>query len=121
MRLVPGDRLLAFSEEHMMIYSFVSVGGVEVTAPTVAPHVTEPLWKLPFAGTRTDRGALSEGLSNEIATYFVVKAKNIHGLIVPHNRHQVPHFRQLMEFDSPKDPTCAIGFEKAFMIGQSHA
>jgi len=89
---------------------------MEVAAPTVVPHVTEPLWRLPFAGTRTDRGALSEGFSNEVATYFVVKlARNLHGLIVPHNWYQIPHFRQLMGFDSPRNPTCAIGFEREFV------
>ena len=38
--------------------------------------------KLPFAGTRTDCGELSEGFSSETATYFVVKTKNIHVLIL---------------------------------------
>jgi hypothetical protein len=58
----------------MMLYSFAILEGVEFVPPTFAPHVTEPHWKLPFAGTRTDRGALSEGLSNETATYFIVKS-----------------------------------------------
>jgi hypothetical protein len=102
----------------MMIYSFVTLEGVAVTPPTFVPQITEPRWKLPFTGTRTDRGALSEGFSNETATYFVVKAKNIHALIVPHNEHQAPEFRLLMELeelDSSDCPTCAIGFEKAFI------
>ena len=102
----------------MMIYSFVILEGVEVTPPTLVPQITEPRWKLPFTGTRTDRGALSEGFSNETATYFVVKARNIYGLIVPHDEHQAPEFRLLMELeelDSSDCPTCAIGFEKAFV------
>ncbi|KAF8959736.1 hypothetical protein BDZ97DRAFT_2042290 [Flammula alnicola] len=109
-RLLPDDRLLAFCDAKTMIYSFVPVR-VDVTAPTIVPHVAEPLWELPFGATRADRGALSEGFSDEI----VVKGRNLHGLTIPHNRHQAPHFRQLMEFDSPRDPTYAIGFEKAFI------
>ncbi|KIM39062.1 hypothetical protein M413DRAFT_235340 [Hebeloma cylindrosporum] len=99
----------------MLIYSFVIAGRVEVAAPVVVPHVTEPLWKLPFPGTRTDRGALSQGLINETAMYFVVKAKNMHGLIIPHNENESPRFHPLMEFDSSRCPTCAIGLEKAFI------
>ena len=113
--LLPGDRLLAFSEEHMMIYSFAILEGVEFTLPTFVPRITEPRWKLLFAGTRTDRGALSEGLLNETATYFVVKAINIHGLIIPHNENEAPHFYLLMELDSSRCPTCSIGFERAFI------
>jgi len=99
-----------------MIYSFVIHEGVDVAPPTfVQPQITDPLWKLPFAGMQTDRGALSEGLSNDTATYFVVKAKNIHELVVPHNENEAPHFHLLMEFDSSSCPTCAIGFERAFI------
>lgn len=65
-----------------MIYSFVTLKGVEATPPTFVPQITEPCWKLPFAGTRTDCGELSEGFSSETATYFVVKTKNIHVLIL---------------------------------------
>jgi ferredoxin len=98
-----------------MLYSFAVLEGVEFIPPTFAPHITEPRWKLSFAGTRTDRGALSKGLSNETATYFVVEARNIHGLIIPHNENEAPHFYLLMEFDSSRCPTCAIGFERAFI------
>jgi len=98
-----------------MIYSFIILDGVDVAQPTFVPQITEPLWKLPFAGAQTDRCALSEGLSNDTATYFVVKAKNIHELVVPHNENEAPHFRLLMEFDSLGCPTCAIGFERAFI------
>ena len=99
-----------------MIYSFVILDGVEDTPPTFAPHITEPHWRVPFAGTRTDLGGLSEGFSNETATYFVVKAENsIYGLIVPHNENEAPRFHLLMEFDSSRCPTCAIGFERAFI------
>jgi len=113
-RLLPGDRLLAFSHEHAMIYSFEAILE-EDSSPTFAPHITEPRWKLPFSGTRTDRGALSKGLSNETATYFVVKARDIHALVVPHNENEAPHFHLLMAFDSSPWPKCAIGFERAFI------
>jgi len=90
-----------------MIYSFIIPEG---TQPTIVSRFPEPLWKLPFA---IDRGALSEGLSNDTVTYFVVKVKNIHELIIPHNENEAPHFRLLMEFDSLGCPTCATGFEQA--------
>lgn len=100
-----------------MIYSFDILDGVDDTPPAFTRHITEPRWKLPFFGTRTDRGALSEGLSTETATHFVVKARNMHGLIVPHNENEAPHFILLMEFesDSFKCPTYAIGIERAFI------
>jgi len=114
-RLLPGDRLLAFSNEHAMIYSFAILEGVGISSPTFAPHITEPRWKLPFSGTRANRGTLSKGLWNETATYFVVKARDIHELVVPHNENEAPHFHLLMEFDSSPCPRCAIGFERAFI------
>ena len=89
---------------------------MEVTSPTFVPQITEPCWKLPFAGTRSYRGELSKGFSSETATYFVVKAKNTHGLKNPHNEYnlKVPEFRPLMELYSSY-PTCAVGFETAFI------
>lgn len=114
-RLLPGDRLLAFSEEHIMVYHFVIVGSVGVTAPTIASHVTNPLWKLPFTGRRTTLGALTKGVSNGIATYFVVKAQHLYGLIVPHDEHQAPYPRLLMECNLSAHMTSVVGFEKAFM------
>lgn len=78
-RFLPGDRLLAFSKDHMLIYSFVTAGEAGVAPPrVVAPHVTEPLWKLPSTGTRIDFGALSQGLSNETATLFVINARPLY-------------------------------------------
>jgi hypothetical protein len=114
-RLLPGDRLLAFSEDHLLVYSFVTAGEAGVAPPVVALDATEPLWKLSFTGTQIDCGGLSQGLLNETATYFVVHARNLYALIVPHDEHQTPHFYPLVEFDSSKNPMCAIGFEKAFI------
>jgi len=77
-RFLSGDRLLAFSKDHMLIYSFVTAGEAGVAPPVVAPHVTEPLWKLPFTGTRIDFGAMSQGLLNETAKLFVVNARPLY-------------------------------------------
>jgi hypothetical protein len=110
-RLLPGDRILAFSNDHMMIYSFVTTGEAGVAPPIVTPHVTEPLWKLPL---RKDFCGLSQGLQNETATLFVVNTGPLYGLIIPHDEHQTPHFQLLMVFNSSKYPKYAIGFEKAF-------
>jgi len=52
----------------MMIYTFFAAE-MEATAQHGAP--TEPIWKLPFPGQQDFRGNLSQGLSNETATYFV--------------------------------------------------
>lgn len=82
--LLPGDRILAFSNDHMMIYSFVTTGEAGVASPVLTPHITEPLLKLPL---RIDFGGLSQGLSNETATLFVVNAGPLYGLIIPHNEH----------------------------------
>ena len=82
--LLPGDRILAFSNDHMMIYSFVTTGEAGVASPVLTPHITEPLLKLPL---RIDFGGLSQGLLNETATLFVVNAGPLYGLIIPHNEH----------------------------------
>lgn len=97
-----------------MIYSFKTIGGMAITAPTVTSLVTEPSWKIPFSGTRTDRGGLSAGLSNENASYFVVKAKSFYSLLVPRH-NQAPCFRELIGFDHAGIPTSAIGFQKALI------
>jgi hypothetical protein len=99
----------------MIIYRFVIVVGAEITPPTMAPHITEPLWKLPLAGTRTLHGGLSQGLSNGVATYFIVKAEALFEVAIPHDERQVPSVRQLTVLEQPKDLTYAIGFEKAFI------
>jgi len=94
-----------------MIYSFATLEGVEVNPRTFVPQITEPHWKLPFAATRTDR-PVSQVFSNEIATYFLVKGKNIYALIVPHDEHQTPYFDLLLVLD--ECALCAFGVEKAF-------
>lgn len=98
-----------------MIYTLVTVE-METTAPTGTSTITEPLWKLPIPGQQESRGKISQGFSNETATYFVIEAKHFHGFIVPHNEHQTPRFHLLMdrEINSPRDPVYALGFQKAF-------
>jgi hypothetical protein len=53
-----------------------------VEAPIINPHITEPLWNLPFARVRTI--ALSQGLSSATATYFIVKTKVV---TISHDNH----------------------------------
>jgi len=98
-----------------MIYN-LNIVEMEVHPPAGAPNITEPLWKLPFAAGPRFCGDLSQGFSNETATYFVVKAKHFYRLVIPHNEHQTPHLSPLMdgEVDSERDLAHAIGFQKAF-------
>ena len=98
-----------------MIYNFDTVEGMDTTAPTLTSDVTEPLWKMPFPEARTNRGGLSEGISDEIASYFVVKAKTLYSLLVPHDVDQAPRFREHARLDRIAMSTCAIGFQKAFL------
>jgi len=80
-----------------MIYSFVTVEGVEATALTIAFEITQPRWSLSLAETRTDRGALSQGLPNKLAMHFILNARNlILGLAVPDSEDQSP---RLIETD----------------------
>jgi hypothetical protein len=102
--------LAVSSELKIVIYRFVIVGPVEHAAPTVPQQIAEPLWKLSPGGTRI---VLSEGFSDDIATYFVVKARSVLGLVIPHNENQLPYFRLLMDFDPSKWTNFATGFEKA--------
>ena len=116
-RLLLCDRLLAFSKHHMLIYSFVTVGGAGVTPPVVVPHdVTEPLWKLPFTGTQLDCFASSP---SETPSYFVVNAGTLYGSLfhcpLPHDEHQTPHFNLLMESDSSKHSEWVFGFQKGLI------
>jgi hypothetical protein len=57
-RTLVGDRLLACSRDHIMIYTFVTVE-MENTALTGAPKSTEPLWKVPIPGQQECCGRLS--------------------------------------------------------------
>ena len=97
-----------------MIYSFKTVEGMDTTAPTLTSDVTEPLWKIPFPEARTNRSGLSEGISDEIASYFVVKAKTLYNLLIPHDDDQSPRFREFARFECTAMSTGAIGFQKAF-------
>ena len=98
-----------------MIFSFKTIERMDITAPTLTSSVTEPLWKIPFPGTRTDRGGLSVGLSDENASYFVVKAKSLYSLLVPHHVRETPCFHELIHLDHSGISNCAIGFQKALI------
>ena len=86
--------------------------------PPGAPNITEPLWKLPFPAGPEFCSPLSQGFSNETATYFVVKAKHFYRLVIPHDEHQTPHLSSLMdgEVNSGRDVAYAVGFQKAFYM-----
>jgi hypothetical protein len=99
-----------------MIYNFVIVEGVDPNPPADTPQITQPLWSLPVVGARTDRGALSQGLYNDLATHFILTTNHeILHLVVFNREGQAPHLIKMMEFDRPKAATSAIGFEKAFI------
>ncbi|RDB18718.1 hypothetical protein Hypma_014706 [Hypsizygus marmoreus] len=117
-RFLPGHRLLVCSVTSLMLYSFITAKCSEVTAPTATSSLTKRLWRLPFDGDRVLHGALSEGHSDELATYFVIYAGNtIHGLAIPHIVDQPPHLRELVDISGLELGciTLSVGFEKAFI------
>jgi hypothetical protein len=98
-----------------MIFGFTIVEGVETTAPDLNTlEITLPLWSSPLAGVRTDRGALSVGLTNEHVTHFTLTAMDqILHIIVPNSDDQ-PRLIKMMDFDRQAIPTYVVGFGKAF-------
>lgn len=96
-----------------MIYSF---DRSEAIAPTTAPAITQPIWKtsLPSPNARLHRG-VSPGLSNHLATHFLlISGTLIYSLVVPKNDEE-PHFVKMTELDEPITTSHVIGFEKAFV------
>jgi hypothetical protein len=115
-RFLPGRRLLAFSDTHLMIYSFVIIEGVEATAPAIHPAPTQPLWSIPLAGTHTESGSLSQGLSNGRGTHFILTTMDrILNVIVPNSEVQPPRLIEMMEYHRQERSTSVVGFEKAFI------
>jgi len=115
-RLLPGDRLLALSGDlTTMVFRFVIGGGAGFADPTLPHHITKPLWRLSIGGPRI---VLSEGFSDDIATYFVVKTSHVLGLVIPHNGNQESHLRRLTVFNSSglERLDFATGFEKALIL-----
>ena len=98
-----------------MIYSFKTVEGMDTTTPTLTSDVTEPLWKMPFPQTRTNHSGLSEGVSDETASYFGVKAKTSYSFLIPHDDDQTPRFREFARFECTAMSICVTGFQKAFL------
>jgi hypothetical protein len=112
---------LAFSATHLLIYRFVVVEGVDIAPPATTPEITQPLWSLPIVDARTDCGALSQRLYNEVATQFILTTDHkIINLFVPNNEDKAPHFIEMMEFNCPEAATFAIGFEKTFVQHLGH-
>lgn len=95
-----------------MIYSF-TIERLGPFAGNLTSEIAQPLWSLPLAEARTDRGGLSQGLF----TPFVLTTRHrVIGLVIPHRRDQEPHLIQMMELDRHAEvPTCVGGFEKAFI------
>jgi hypothetical protein len=83
-RLLPMDRLLAFSANHIMVYSFVVVEGADTASPPDALEITQPLWRLPLLEARADSSALSQGLSDQFTTQFILTTgAGVLNLVVP--------------------------------------
>lgn len=87
-------------------------------APRFIEPFTEPLWKLPFDGSRIYHGALSDGLSDGVATYFIVSTgDHICRLAIAHESSEAPRLATLMSFDTTSVflPHLDVGFGKAFI------
>lgn len=89
---------------------------MEVATLAAAPHITEPLWKIPFNGDMIARGALTAGISDALATHFIVCTDTqIHHLTIPHLSNEAPRLSVLANLDKPYPQMMAIGFEKALI------
>ncbi|KAF8061681.1 hypothetical protein FPV67DRAFT_1673296 [Lyophyllum atratum] len=117
-RLLPGNRLLAFSDSDttFMIYDVIPVVCEEQLLVTAATHATEPSWRLPCPPkNRTRHGGLSAAFIDVNATHFAFFAGSaVHGLVIPHNVQQPPQTFELARFSGPRFPDLALGFEKMF-------
>lgn len=98
-----------------MIYSIVISEHTEIVSPAMNQLATEPLWKLSFDGSKIHHGALSDGLSDTLATYFIVTTdNNMFTLAIPHSNNGPPRLSILTSFDEPEPLKFVPGFEKAF-------
>ncbi|GLB35517.1 hypothetical protein LshimejAT787_0210820 [Lyophyllum shimeji] len=118
-RLLPGKRLLAFSESFLTIYEVAPVVHKDDSLPSAPSHPVEvePRWKLPCAlRDRTRRGGISPAFTDAHATYFsFVAGSAVHGLVIPHNTQHPPRTLELARFaEAPRFPDLALGFEKMF-------
>jgi hypothetical protein len=99
-----------------MVYSFAIVQRMDSAPPTYTSEITQPLWSLPLIDTRTNRGNLSQGLSNALTTHFFLATKDaILSLVVPISNNQPPRLIKMTELDRPRGATSVIGFGKAFL------
>lgn len=99
-----------------MIYSFVTVDGVDTIAPTTAPEITRPIWSMPLSQVGKRHSSLSPAVHHRLATHFILTAGNIiSNLVIPTNEDQSPYLIEVTELSRGRPPTCVIGVEKAFI------
>lgn len=73
--------------------------------------------------TRTDQGGLSQGLSTPLAMCFILTSYDrVVSFVIPHQKDQEPRLIEFMKLHGPAEiPTCASGFEKAFIQHRNHS
>lgn len=100
----------------MTIYAFEIVEATETIDLDSNQQLAEPLWKLPFDGSRIHYGSLSDGFSDIFATYFVASTDDcVCSLVIPHGRNEEPRISVLICFGGSKCPMFSLGFGKAFI------
>lgn len=99
-----------------MIYSFVTVDGVDTIAPTTVPEITHPIWSMSLSQAGKRHSSLSRAIPHRLATHFILTAGNmISNLVIPTNEDQSPYLIEMTELSKGHTPTCVIGVEKAFV------
>lgn len=112
--MLPGQRVLACSRQFLSVYTFTTIEGVEVATPIDVPRITQPVWKMPFDGEAVMNGGMSDGVSDEHATHFIISTnRQIYNLAIPHT-DDAPRLSVLMDFDRPDILMMSLGFERAF-------
>lgn len=96
-----------------MMYSFK---GSMAIAPTTAPAITQPIWQTSLPHAKLDlRLGVSPGLSNQLATHFILISGNlVYSLVIPKDEEE-PHLVKMMELKESITSSHVVGFEKAFI------
>ncbi|KAF9461399.1 hypothetical protein BDZ94DRAFT_1263968 [Collybia nuda] len=100
-----------------MIYGFNVVEGMPTTTEPIS-DITQPLWSLSLAETRTNRGGLSRGMPTPLATQFILTTFYcVVSLVIPHKHDEEPCLSKVAELDTRAvTQTRAGGFEKAIIL-----
>ncbi|KAF9461396.1 hypothetical protein BDZ94DRAFT_1263936 [Collybia nuda] len=117
-RLLPGNRLLTFSQEQIMIYQFNIADGVNPIAPNISPKITEPTWRYELPDLRACYSALSQGISRGPSIHFLFTTNNhILDLIFHINNDQNPQVVEVakLTYNKPSPIMSDIGSDKAFI------